>query len=678
VAGALALAAMSNVAGYTSAAAAPSSHEARGVTSYPTGFFADARPDTAFDMIGRLPGFTFDPGLQVRGFAGSAGNVIVDGQRPVTKQDPLDAVLKRIPAAEVERIDVIRGAASGIDMQGHTVIANIIRRKRVQRRLVVSPAMDYLSSHGQLAPSLELEGSRAFEGRTLEGSLSIASNFDDGLGPGPHSHFDSPASTAAGKCTPLCTGELSAKTNWFQGKATLAFSTPFAKGNLKVNGLLAEDDQLDREHDDFMPAGHDDRARNVQDVSTAELGADFTRDLDARTTVEAVLVQQLKRTRSTSRFTAFEDDRFKENDLLAESVARGVLRRSLLDSLTVEGSAEGAYNRQTTRASLTADGTDIPLGANNTISEARFEGSGKATWTPSDQWTLEAGAKVEASTICSRGDVDHQETLIYPKPRVVLTWSPDANDQVRLRGEREVSQLDFMDFTASSALNTNGTVRLGNPELRPQDAWVVEAALEHRFWSRGDATLTLRRLDISDAIDRVFDPVLGFDKAGNIGRASEFDIVLDLTVPLDRLGISNGLLKINDAWRLSQATDPTTHQKRPLTKLRPNEGEIDFTQDFPRLKMDWGVVVGLRWTETYYRYNEIDFIKRGAYWSFFGEYKPSEKLSFRAEINNPTDRPYRLDATTFSGPRPAPLQSYDTRTEFTGLELHFSIRRTFD
>ena len=563
-------------------------------------------------------------------------------------------------------------------MQGHTVVADIIRRKRVERRLVVSPTMDYLSSHGLLAPSLNIEASRAFQGRTLEGSLSVASNFDDGLGPGPHTHFDSPASPVAGKCTPLCVGTLSAKTNWFQGKATLAFSTPLAGSVLKVNGLLGEDRQLDREHDTFSPAGHDDRARNVQDVARAELGADFSRDLDARTTFEAVMVQQVKRTLSTSRFTAMEDDRFKESDLLAETVARGVLRRSLLTSLTVEGAVEGAYNRQTTRVSLTADGIDVPLGGNNTVAETRFEGGGKATWTPSGHWTLEAGVRVEASTIRSRGDTDHQETLIFPKPRVVLTWSPDANDQVRLRGEREISQLDFADFTASSALNTNGTVRLGNPALRPEAAWVVEAAFEHKFWSRGDATVTVRHRDITDAIDRVFDPVLGFDKPGNIGRASDFDIVLALTAPLDRLGVTNGLLKINETWTHSQATDPTTHQRRPLTKLRPSDGEIDFTQDFPRLKMDWGIVLGLRWTETYYRYNEIDDIKRGAYWSIFGEYKPTEKLSFRAEINNPTDRPYRLNSSIFSGPRPAPLQSYDSRTEFTDLELHFAVRRTFD
>ena len=63
------------------------------------------------------------------------------------------------------------------------------------------------------------------------------------------------------------------------------------------------------------------------------------------------------------------------------------------------------------------------------------------------------------------------KTLVYPKPRVVLTWSPDMADQFRFRVEEEVSQLDFNDFVAAPALNT-GQVYVGNPNLVPQQALV--------------------------------------------------------------------------------------------------------------------------------------------------------------------------------------------------------------
>ena len=52
----------------------------KGVLLFEPAFFADARPDTALDMIARLPGFAFESGDSgTRGLAGTAGNVLIDG-----------------------------------------------------------------------------------------------------------------------------------------------------------------------------------------------------------------------------------------------------------------------------------------------------------------------------------------------------------------------------------------------------------------------------------------------------------------------------------------------------------------------------------------------------------------------------------------------------------------------
>src|SRR5690348_1037935 len=64
-----------------------------GLSVYPSSFFADARPATAYDMVTRLPGFSLNTGTgtTVRGFAGTAGNVLVDGVRPTAKNDDLQS-----------------------------------------------------------------------------------------------------------------------------------------------------------------------------------------------------------------------------------------------------------------------------------------------------------------------------------------------------------------------------------------------------------------------------------------------------------------------------------------------------------------------------------------------------------------------------------------------------------
>jgi outer membrane receptor protein involved in Fe transport len=110
------------------APARPAAASQGGVIAYTPADFAASRPNTALDMVNRLPGFTVDVGDLVRGFAGAAGNVLIDGQRPTSKSELLTDTLARIPIDQVERIDIIRGGAAGIDMQGRTVIANVIRK----------------------------------------------------------------------------------------------------------------------------------------------------------------------------------------------------------------------------------------------------------------------------------------------------------------------------------------------------------------------------------------------------------------------------------------------------------------------------------------------------------------------------------------------------------------------
>ena len=52
----------------------------------------------------------------MRGFGGAGGNVLIDGQRPAAKSDNLENILRRLPSSNIERVDLIRGSANGIDM----------------------------------------------------------------------------------------------------------------------------------------------------------------------------------------------------------------------------------------------------------------------------------------------------------------------------------------------------------------------------------------------------------------------------------------------------------------------------------------------------------------------------------------------------------------------------------
>ena len=286
--------------------------------------------------------------------------------------------------------------------------------------------------------------------------------------------------------------------------------------------------------------------------------------------------------------------------------------------------------------------------------------------------------KVEASNLTSSGDTVLDKTLVYPKPRVVFTWSPDPNDQVRLRAEREVGQLDFSAFIATAALNTTQNVHVGNPNLLPQDAWVTEAALERKFWKAGDLTATFRHSDISDAVDRVLDPSGLFDEPGNIGHATENDFLVDFTAPLDKLFLKNGLLKANATWRDTRATDPTTHAERPLSQIHPLDWRLDFTQDFPELRSTWGVSI--------YRRLHPDLLPVRRDRPIQARRLPAAQL--RVQAHRQARDPARAEqpdlagptsSSTTSTPRRAPrqLDYVDWRSERSGPEIHLRLRKTF-
>ena len=451
--------------------------QAEGVKSFPASYFAAQQPNTGYDIIIRLPGFALDDGSSVRGFAGAAGNVLIDGQRPTSKTDDLISILKRIPAAQIERVDVIHGSAPGIDMQGKTVVANVILKKTSGFNGDMA-LVNIATSDGRDLPQARLEGSWRSDGRTLTGSLLIAKFFDDGEGSGPHVIYGpngqiqdfSPMHNMAG--------------GW-QNVGVGSYETPLWGGTFKANLLLQDQPYFNDDVDHFQVAGREEE-HDRQDQSDAELGLHFNRDLTSGLTLEALALQHLNKTGYSSLFdTTTDAEDFGETDLSTESIVRGILHWSASSTLTVEGGGEFAYNWLRTRTDFSDNGTPIAIPAANVIvQEKRGEAFTTATWRATPKFTVEAGLRLEDSTITSSGDVVLSKSLFYPKPRLLLTWSPDADNQVRVRVEREVGQLDFKNFTAAAALNANGVVA-GNPNLMPQTDWAIEAAFDHHFMKSG-------------------------------------------------------------------------------------------------------------------------------------------------------------------------------------------------
>ncbi|MDP2380928.1 MAG: TonB-dependent receptor, partial [Pseudohongiella sp.] len=164
------------------------------VLMYQPDFFASSNPATAQDMVSRIPGFNISNGDDVRGFAGAGGNVLINGARPASKSDSVSSVLGRTVASRVSHIELIRGATPGIDMQGHSVVANVVLKEDVSRQHTVV-AQGYFFDGGPTLPGGRYEFNANNNGRTTSLMLARVVAMNDSTGQGTLIRTDADGNT---------------------------------------------------------------------------------------------------------------------------------------------------------------------------------------------------------------------------------------------------------------------------------------------------------------------------------------------------------------------------------------------------------------------------------------------------------------------------------------------------
>jgi hypothetical protein len=668
--------------GATPTSGQPDEVRREGVTVYRPDFFAAARPQTALDMVARIPGFQIDSGNNVRGFAGTAGNLLIDGKRPASKSDSVDSVVSRIPAAQVDRIEVIRGGAPGIDMQGQSVVANIIVRAGNTSQQVVTVGNQTFLQGGNNLPSASYQVTRTMGPRSFDFTIGRGVNLDDSTGRGQRVRRD-----PSGAITSVETVGTEGDGAPYSARGSI--KTPLMGGELRLNATASKSDFKDEDH--FRQPGVRTDVIGVQDSRNGEVGANYTRPLTERLSMELVALQKLGKSEFISNFEQNANrQRFTSEAESGETIGRGVLRFKRSETLSFETGAEAAFNFRDGQTGLSVNGTVVPIPASNVrVEERRGEAFVTATWRPRPTLGVEAGSRFESSTISSSGDVENERSFFYPKPRFLLTWTPRPTDTVRLRIEREVGQLNFGDFVASANL-TDDRVVAGNPEIEPDKTTVIEATVERRFWENGSISVGVSHEEITDAIDRLpirarpnpdTDPTapdIIFDAPGNIGEGTQDELDVNLTLPLGRFGISGGEFKANLEWVNSEVTDPTTGEARRISGQRPQNLQFEFRQDLPRFRLTYGAVYLNGFDETYYRFNEIFRVRLDRYFQAFVEYKPDPKTSFRVELANIGRFRLDRDREVFTGPRDeAPLAFTEQFNTQARQRLALRLRRTF-
>lgn len=641
----------------------------QGISVYPAAFFDDARPATARDMINRVPGFVLESGTSARGFAGTASNVLVDGSRPAAKTDDIYAILQRIPAASVERIEVIRGGAPGIDMQGQSVVANIIRKREDATSTVLNSNNTYMGN-GQWVPAGSIEFHATRGASSYELTLArTAEIWDDAPGNGYRV-------TIAPGGIPFYERAQRTGIMRFGWSGHAAAKLPLWGGEWD-NNLTLESSIFPSSVRYFGNGGS--RFDFIGKKREGEFGSQWLGALGA-VNLETTLLQRLtEEDTSNTSLSTTDSAAFFSNASSGESIGRVTARYHLLPELSFEGGGEVAYNFLDGRSRFTSNGTAVALpNANLSANERRGEIFLNGSWKIVPELSLEAGMRMEYSAIEARGDARRERSFFYPKPRVLLAWAPDDKSQLRLRAERVLGQLNFGDFVATSNLSGYG-VAAGNADLRPEQRWQFEAAAERHFWEKGALVVSLLHEEINDLKDYVpVTPTL--DAPGNIAHAVSDKLMVTGTLPLDFLGVKNGLLKANMFWYQTEVADPVTGELRRISNQRERNIVFDITQDLEEWNSTWGFSFSpASFNRQTWRISQISRIGiHNPFVNAFWSYKPSP--DWKIVLGAENFIPYRFEMKQFNYPGPRNLGGAPTvRDEFirTQPRIYLNLRKSF-
>ena len=659
-------------------------------TVYDSAYFAQYAPRSALDIVKRIPGFTLDlgnneaaTGVDVRGFAGTAGNVVINGARPSSKSETLETLLARIPASRVKKVEVGPGDLYGADYSSKTQVANLqlSSDRGLAGNATVSAVRHWF---GKVIPNagasvLLSRGPSTF---SLSGDLGRTDYFEEG--------YD--------RVTDYATGDLVEFRDKFN---SIHPHDPYVSGSwgleksddqsAHVNARFAPSTFFLRQDNHVTPVGDDERDDNlVQNYKTRvfELGGDVTRPLAGGAIKLLGLANRRHRTtrdtylfRSVGGTEVFGGSEQLTKSQRNETIGRLSWSRQDLLGFRFEVGGEAALNTLDYNLGffeLEQGGgrspIDLPI-ENATVRETRGEMYVSAGHSLSKNLRADAALNYEMSKLKVRGDALADRSLSFLKPSITLDWQPRGGWHAQAIVRRTVAQLDFFDFVSSAELSV-GRVNGGNANLVPQRTWEGRLLVEHPILGEGKMRLELGYDLVSKLQDRVLifdDKNVPFDAPGNLGTGRRQYADLTIDTPLDQLW--KGLrVRLHGQIQRTRVKDPISHKQRDWTGFYPRwQWDVDIRRDAG--KFAYGALITDRRRITFFRTDEFDSnFNTGVYVSGFAEYRPTARSTVTLNLEDISDTGGDRDRLLFFPNRLSPSPSLE---DYRHRDSHVRIGLTF-
>ncbi|MES1197436.1 MAG: hypothetical protein ABUL55_02315 [Pseudomonadota bacterium] len=659
--GALAIGALQTPSARADAPAA----EAAAPDSFDAAFFAQYSPNSALDLLAHVPGFALEDG------GGAAANVLIDGQRPARSQS-LNTLLSHLPAAQVVRVEILRGARASAAVPGRSAVANIVRS---------ASAGDGLWSAGVefAGDRISPKGSFSWNGRQGAIEYGLGVTYDSQHRPEHGDGFTAGVNE-------VTASTLSGARDSHQRGLTAQASTLTGGGgrlslNAEANETTRDEHVLTLTHDLALTPTEQEERIYGEVEHDYELGGSFEHDLGPWAgNIDGVLHRSdlhshEDQPRNDFVAGAYGERHVDERDIQS-ALLRGTLSEKLTDTQRLElGVETGAENVDAQRESdYSGPGWTSDNAGDISIKQDHVEAYATHLWRAAPHWSVETRVAHEIANLNFSDEIEQSIDFEYWTGSLQVTREFGARNQIRARIYRDIGNVNVENLI--TALADNATPN-GIPELRPDTTWHAEIKTDLRFGHRGSLGLTLSRAWKEHTLDWiVVQGVNGpFDAPGNIGDAEIDTLNINLSTPIAL--IPGASLSMSGGVANSSVIDPVTGQARSLPSVPDAHVWAEFRQDVSARAFSWGL--------TYYQSTPGYWIRRDNIGSWLGgpsldaflETTAIKGVKARLRASSVLDPPARVQQIYYTPDRAGAFNYIDQTNTYSGTSFSISLAGSF-
>lgn len=664
---------------------------------YQEEFFQSFEPQSVGDMLKRVSGVAFSSDIgefeapQLRGLAPQYTQVLINGQRIAGVSDDRVALVDRIPAALIERIEVIRSSSAAIDSQGLGGTLNLILKDRVENE-----GGEWRLGglyYGDINPSLNGTGSVTLSNQQNNWNSLLAVNIQERQGPKTKTElgFDDEDNFLQ----QFISDDVRESTDSsLFGNVTYELEHE-EKLNLRIALIESQIDEIEN----FQLL---DRDFLLDEEGLEQRDSDQIR-MDVGLTYENTMSEstQYRFTLSGSRFNS--DTLEIESLLQAADFETQLDQRTEIEDLDLQIASDISYklnqshqmnfgigaNRQDREAiQIIFEREDdefvnvTPENTNYKIEEIRKFLYLKDHWSLSANETIEFGLRAEDTEITQRGSAGlSRDSQFELNPSFHYLRNIGSQGQLRLGLARTLRRPNFAEIIPFINQDTpnEDQVTIGNPLLTPEVALGADLGLSFNFSGGGILGLNLFYRDIEDKIELTQIDSNSYTPK-NIGNGKTWGIELDYGVPIKLFGEPVVSLFSNLTFLESEIEDPFTGRERRFN-LQPHFiGNIDLVHSVPQLNLSHGFSFQKQSSIRESQFDETKRVSYGTNLEYFLERGVSDNLVVRFSVSNALDARKRETGLIYDGLSSRLEGEFDERfSEIEQAEPVFllTIRGTF-